>query len=225
MRIDKGKMLWHRLSFASNLISFLNTRRENEIDATRAPQDFISPNMAFKTIDAQAIWILASEYTAILPVVERALHDAELLNFEQVSSVNIDYDGDRLGGSSSYLAKLCQVNLMRHTLHVVCCAARMSERSGNNAQTLFLLALLHDFGKHKAIRDLHSSMQWKKHEQISANYTRFIMNNCNMYEDDYIETIVSIISTHHSMATTRPPLLIKLLNDADREARAIEGHK
>lgn len=216
-------MLWHRLAFASNLISFLNTRKDNEMATIITSHGFISPITPFETVDAQAIWALASEYKAILPVVEKALHDAELLNFNQISSVNIDYDSDRLGGTSSYLSRLCQVDLMRHTLHVVCYAKRMSDRSGNNAQTLFLLALLHDFGKHKTIRDLHSSMQWKKHEQISANYTRFIMNDCNIYEEDYIETIVSIISTHHTTATTRPPLLIKLLNDADREARTMEG--
>lgn len=177
-------------------------------------------NSTFRTKYAELIWDHCRPYPELYTVFRIALQDAERLEFDKASSINDGEDYERLGASDSF-AKLKRTRLLKHTYHVVFYAAQLKDEAGGFTPQLLLMALLHDFGKHGAIRAEHASKKYTRHEQISANYGRSIMEISGEFSGQYIDTFVYALS-HHHIDSHQNVYLYKLLNKADQMARILE---
>lgn len=230
--MDKGEEFWHRILLASEIMDHINHTRgnsQNELFPNHENHKEITIIPDFRTDAATMIWEIMKPYEKLRATALLALSDAESLEFDLTSSVpTSDYLTSKRGGDDERLAKfgnfekLRKTRLLKHTYHVVFYANSMKLKAGGNIGSLLLLALFHDFGKHPAIAADHKSQEWKKHEEISANYARTIMEKSGDFSSEYIESIVTIISQHHMSPVAGAPLY-ELLNEADAMARRYEA--
>jgi hypothetical protein len=222
--ISKAELFWLRLNLASGILDYANKRRHlrtlgllpdsSNLDA----EDFIP---IFRTYYAKLIWDIMATYPILKKTTFIALNDAEKFKFDRVSSIDDADDSPRLGKTSHY-SKLKRTRLLKHIYHVVWVASLLKDKAGGNIQGLLLLALFHDFGKNEEVKGAHKSAIFRSHEEISSNYARSIMSSTGDFTSEYVETICSIIATHHKLPQ-RGVLLYDLLNMADGSARELEG--
>lgn len=221
----KAKIFWHRLSLATKLIKLIN---ENNVHIATSKQDGLleiirEEEPIFRTNHAKMIWDITKQYPAIMEVVLVALKDAELYNFDVCSSINASAKDDsaRWGKVSGY-KNLIKTRLLEHTYHVVFYASTFKNEVGGHMPTLLLLALFHDYGKNEHIILNHKPLGYSTHEEVSANYAKYLLKNSLNFRDsdDFIALITKIITTHHNGENNT--MLYKYLNKADQTARELE---
>lgn len=204
-----------------NLVNAENDKKKQfseSLSQLNALDDNSTPT--FRTHFAEMIWDIMSKYPVLNKTTLLALADAEKYQFDICSSIKDDEDTERFGKATGF-EKLKKTRLLQHTYHVVWYASTFIDKAGGNMPSLLLLALLHDFGKHGAIKELHKSAAILNHESISANYAAKIMKLSGDFSDEYIEIIERILATHHT-SPAKGVLLYDLLNEADRLARILE---
>lgn len=215
-------MFWHRLHLAGEIMNLVNIENEKKrlLETGTIEEDNVEVTPVFRTHFATMIWDIMSKYPVLKKTAFIALSDAEKYQFDICSSIKDDEDTLRLGKALGF-EKLKKTRLLQHTYHVVWYASKFTEKAGGNMPSLLLLALLHDFGKHGAIKELYKISTNVSHEMISANYASSIMKTSGDFSDEYIEIIERIMSTHHT-SPVKGVLLYDLLNEADRLSRILE---
>lgn len=229
--MNEGELFWRRLSLVTDLFDFINDERKTKhallLKGSESESALVSRQPVFENEYSRMIWNIIKDERELQDVAIIALMDAEKYEFNKVSSVR-DKEGDRDNNkddSKRLMAygsfeKLKNTRLLKHTYHVVFYASTLKKSAGGHYQSLLLLSLLHDFGKHKEIANIHHSQAWTFHEEVSANYARTIMRSAGNFTDNYIESIVHILKTHHLSSLKAP--LYDLLNTSDRMARQLE---
>jgi len=222
--LSKAELFWHRLTLASDILNYANKKRILRTESLLSKNtDLIEDDAIpiFRTYYAKLIWDIMSNYPSLKNVTLIALTDAETYKFDRSSSIDDREDSKRLGKLTHY-SKLKRTRLLKHIYHVVWISYLLKDRAGGSIQGLLLLALFHDFGKNEEINNTHKSAEYRWHEEISANYARSVMKSTGDFTSEYIETICSILATHHKFPQNGV-LLYDLLGEADGAARELEG--
>lgn len=132
-----------------------------------------------------------------------AFEHMELFDFKNTSSVDSDF---RTYGGNSRYDLLEKVSLLEHCINTLRASTILNSKKSDGDKSLFaLMALLHDFGKSRhikeyaiqnAIENLHE-IDLTGHWHYSALYARVILKNAGI-SDDIVTQVSNVFKNHHS---------------------------
>lgn len=163
------------------------------------------------------------------PLYRKILIDMDKFHFKNTNSVNKNNDKHLMERNDRY-SLLSSVNLFSHTINVVTETIKITKDMQQDIKDIsILLALLHDFGKNSEVIS-SSQLEEKnktKHSYVSANYAKHLIKNesfsyesINQINKEFIDLIYECLRTHHDDYDSN--IFVKILNDADSNARELE---
>jgi len=179
--LSKSREIKKENNYNEKILSSLNTQNEN--------WDILSKKLTNKKIEI---------------FIKEMFDDMYNYKFDEVSSVESSFQANYFTPSNlSYLEE--NIMLLQHTFNVINFMDNITYNTfGNILDFLYILAMLHDFGKSKALRDNYNLDNNGGHHKASSEYLNKKMNKSvelNKLNDtsifELLETISFTINIHH----------------------------
>lgn len=222
--------IWARLKTTELLFEAMNNKATNKNLPTREESQSNNPQIE-EILDMKGILddeILVSLFNmgieaGLADFFAIAVMDMKKYMFEKTSSIPDSANEKNRAHLKSFenYEKLKRTNLLVHTYNVLLEAGELRDEAGYNYPTLLLLCITHDFGKNKEVRSNYQSEGWQLHEQISANYLKYLLGRLE-FDTKFITPLVKILYNHHDTENNSGGKLIEMLRKCDTNARLKE---